>query len=394
LSARSTSTRDHDVAVLNPSDLTPDQIRAWLALCDAHEDYVSPLLSPEFARLAAIGRDDARVAMISDEAGLACAFAFYQRPLGQAWPIGAPFCDYTALVVRQDADLTLPDILDLSGVSSFTTRTLLDPWDKFTHHRHDPVETQVIRLGTTKPSVYLETQRQAFPKRFKNFRRLDSRLKRTGHTVELRWGPMDAATREQLFSIKSDQFRQNGLVDILNASRSRPILDATAASPGGFQISLWSGDKLMSGHFGLRQGGVFHPWIAGYDPEFAEYSPGNLMLMRAVAAMPEMGLETYDLAEGHDHYKKYYTNSCRKVWSAEVTAPGAMGGLFAAGHGLWAMAGGRSATGPISRLRRRLDHSGMCEARLTARLADLGNAIRIRRVRGADLPHESVAAAD
>ena len=48
----------------------------------------------------------------------------------------------------------------------------------------------------------------------------------------------------------------------------------------------------------------------------------------------------------------------------------------------------------IRGLRRRLDHSGMCEARLTARLADLGNAIRIRRVRGADLPHESVAAAD
>ncbi|MEZ5997477.1 MAG: GNAT family N-acetyltransferase [Hyphomonas sp.] len=379
---------------MHPSALTPEQIAAWEALCHAHEDYDSPLVHPEFVRLAGQHRADARVALISDASGLACAFAFYRRPLGRAWPIGAPFHDYTALVVRRDTTLTLQDILELAGVSAFATQTLLDPWNRFEDCRGKPMETQVVRMKGIAPEVYLETQRKAFAKRFKNFRRLDGRLSRDGHVVDLRWGALDTATAEQLYAVKSAQFIQSGYVDVTRASLARPTLDAVAASPHGFQASLWSGDRLVSGHFGMRLGDVFHPWIAAYNPDFAEYSPGNLMLMRALAALPDMGLATYDLAEGHDHYKKYYTNACRRVWSVEVTASRGAGNVLAAGHGLWALAGGASGAGPVSRLRRRLDHSAMCESRLALRIADVATALRSRSGQLRETAHESAAAAD
>ncbi|MEZ5952818.1 MAG: GNAT family N-acetyltransferase [Hyphomonas sp.] len=392
MTSRQTAERDYDVKVVHPRDLAPAEADAWTRLCDAHEDYDSPLVRPAFAQIAGAGRDDARVALISDAAGLACAFAFYIRPFGRAWPIGAPFHDYTALVMRQDAVLSIKNILVLAGVSALTTPTLLDPWDRFADCRRQALETQVVRLAGRKPSEYLELQRQAFPKRFKNFRRLDSRMKRDGHELKLKWGSLDPAAAEQLYAVKSAQFVSSGFVDLTKASRSRPILDAVAASPHGFQISLWSGERVVSGHFGIRLGPVFHPWIAAYDPDFSEYSPGNLMLMRAIAAMPEMGLEVYDLAEGHDHYKKYYTNTCRKVWSVEETAPGASGALVHAGHLAWALAGGASGRGPVSRLRRRLDQSDMCESRLSLRLADLATALKRRRGVDGPVPHESAMA--
>ncbi|MCA8901471.1 MAG: GNAT family N-acetyltransferase [Hyphomonas sp.] len=382
------------VTLLHPSDLQPDQAAAWMALCLAHEDYRSPLLMPDFAKLAAKGRPDARVALISDSQGLACVFAFYKRALGKAWPIGAPFCDYAALVMRADADLDLPEILALAGVSSFSTQSLLDPWDRFTNLRRAPVETHVIRLGGEDPAAYLESRRRAFAKRFKNFRRLEGRMLKDGHAPQLRWGALDTATKEALFSIKSSQFRQNGLVDIIQASRSGAILDGVAASPAGFQVSLWAGDRLVAGHFGPRQGEAFHPWIAAYDPAFSEYSPGNLFLMRAIAAMGEMGLTTYDLADGSDHYKKYFANAHRTIWTVEATVPGIAGACHGALHGALRAAGGPAAASPVNRLRRRLAHGAMCEAHLPARVSDITGAFLHRGLRAGGPPHETSAASD
>ena len=375
------------VRVLLPAALTPADREAWQSLRSAHAGYASPLFSPDFAEVTSAARPDARVALIEDADGLVCAFAFYARPDGLGRPIGAPFADYSGPVTRQSGDLSLRDIVALSGLAGWRSLSLIDPWNQFTADRTGERRSLAIHLEGVSTADYLEARRAAHPKRFKNFRRLDAQIERDGHALVLDHGPANARLRERLFALKSRQYRASGLVDLTVAAQSRAILDSVARHPGGFQTSLWTGDTLIAAHFGFRDGTSFHPWIAAYNPDFAHYSPCNLLLKRVVESMPEMGVVTYDLADGSDHYKKYYTNSGMNVYQADVTGYGPRADLLKAGSALWRLAGTARDPSAASRLRRRIDQAAISDFRLGARARDLVDAIATRSRVRASSPH-------
>jgi hypothetical protein len=109
------------------------------------------------------------------------------------------------------------------------------------------------------------------------------------------------------------------------------------------------------------QNGWFHPWVASTNPDLGEYSPGQTFLMRAIAAMPGLGLTTYDLGPSHDHYKRHYA-------APSQTGRGGDGGRVdprrtawrgaASGPGPWRAAAAR---GMVASLRRRLDAIAVTE---------------------------------
>ena len=81
----------------------------------------------------------------------------------------------------------------------------------------------------------------------------------------------------------------------------------------GCMVTLRAGGRPIAADFGPREGGAFHPWISAYDPEMAPYSPGMLLLVRAIEAMPEFGLDTYDLGPSPETYKPYFASEVRQV---------------------------------------------------------------------------------
>lgn len=376
---------------ISPRDLSPEDVLAWNALRAAHSDYNSPLLSPEFAQICGANRSDARVTLIHDEAGLACAFAYFLRPDRLGRSIGAPFCDYSGPVLRSDVELSLVEIVDAAGLSAWRTVSLVDPWERFVAERSNEQSTMLITMEGD-PVAFLEQQRTKHPKRFKNFRRLDSQALRDGHDFQFKWGPIEPALKAELFRYKSDQYLASGLVDLTQAQLSRGILDAVAESPNGFCVSLWSGDVFVSAHFGFRLGDAFHPWIAAYNPDFAHYSPGNLLLKRIVEHMSEMGLSEYDLAEGHDHYKKYYINAGRTVYHAQVIGRSPLGWMKSVSASLWQILGAGRDGSAIQRVRRRLDHISASDPRGYVRFMDLLRALKTRGVKQQSKPHADSAA--
>lgn len=366
--------------VIAPAALGPDDKAAWTALLAAHPEYDTPLLTPDFAVVAAQGRRDARIALIENETGLGAVLACLVSPDGLGRPIGAPFCDYSGPVVRKDFPLSLKQIAALAGLAGYRTHSLLDPWNRFEADRTGGTASRLVRMQGLAPAEYLEQRRSEHPKRFKNFRRLESQMGRDGHVLTLSWGPLDDALRSRLFALKSVQYKASGLVDLITAPRARAVLDAVAANPAGFQAALWSGDTLVSADFGFRAGSAFHPWIAAYDPAFAQYSPGNLFQRQVIEHMTDMGLDSYDLAEGHDHYKKYFTNSGRMIYDADLAVPGPRGWYLAAQGSLWRAAGADREGSATGRLKRRMDQAAICLDRTSDRAADLMTALRKRSV--------------
>ena len=369
--------------LLSYGDLTASDLERWRALCHGHETYDSALLTPEFAYLVARVREDVRIAAFERGDQLEAVFACHLRPDGLARPLGAPFSDYTGPVFSRDTKLSLSAMLKAAGIAAYETVSMPDPWDKVVgvapgEAGADGKESHVIRLGGQDTSTFLEAQRTLHPKRFKNFRRLASQLQRDIGTPHLRWGKPSADEFDLLMAYKSQQYRQSGLVDVTAATQPRRLLEAVAASEHGFCVSLWVNDTLISGHFGLRVGTSFHPWIAAFNPAFSHYSPGNLLLLLALQNLTEMGIATYDLANGHDHYKKYFANASRPAKPVFATGGGVKAWRHRANRHVWQIVGASAPSSATARLKRRMDQIAVSEFAILPRIRAFAYAVLAR----------------
>jgi CelD/BcsL family acetyltransferase involved in cellulose biosynthesis len=235
----------------------------------------------------------------------------------------------------------------------------------------------VIDLGGTDAEAYLEAVRAASPKKIKNWRRLDNKLEREMGTVELVGPDRSRQAFDQLIAWKREQLDRTGVHDFLRPDWTRALMsDLFAKQDGplqGLMINLYAGGELVSGHFGVRAGGVYHPWIASTNPAYAEWSPGQIFFMRAIAAMPGLGLTRYDLGPGHDHYKGAYALSQIQIGDGTATASSMAGRVASSLDGVWALAGANGA-GPVGKLRRRIDAIASVELTLGGRVRGLAHA--------------------
>jgi len=373
----------------HPVYLSETDIATWRALCTSRPDFANPLLGPDFALAVGAVRSDARVTVWRWPERVAGFLAYHRRPGGLARPIGAPLSDYHALVARPGLDAA--EALTVAGLSSFRFTGLIDPnqaFDAITVAEH---EAYVVNLHGAAED-YLEALRAESPKRFKNYRRLDHKLDREVGPLSIRAPDRDPDAFDKLIAWKRAQLARTGAHDFMRPSWTKALMASLFNQDrGDFQglmINLYAGDRLVAGHFGVRAGSVYHPWIASTDPELAAWSPGQVFLQRAIAAMPDLGLTTYDLGPGHDHYKRPYALDTRVVMEGVATGGGSRGLMAQASEQAWALAGANKA-GLVGSVRRRLDVIAATELSLTDRAKGLAEALAAR----ARAPGEKVEAA-
>lgn len=367
-----------EIEIIRPSGLRVADTAAWSAIQRSHPAFRSPLLSPHFARAVGRVRDDARVAMISRGGERVAFFGFHQRPGGFGRPLGAPFSDYHGAVSTADTGLEPGQIIALAGLKAFRHNGLIDPHGLFPA-TEDGVEAFAIELNGT-PDDYLEAVRAASPKKFKNYRRLAHRLAEVGPLT------IRADTSQDAFNAvmewKSDQFFRTGVQDVLRpqwaSALMQTLFERRTGPMTGLLLSLYAGDTLVGGHFGVREGGVYHPWIASMSPEMAAFSPGQTFLDQAIRAMPALGLEVYDLGCGHDHYKRPFAPTISLVGSGFHSAPG--GTFKRAEEAAWTFGPlGRSSA--VDKVRRRLDHIATADPSIRGRVQGLLEAVAATRRR-------------
>lgn len=367
--------------VHHPAELTDADIVAWRELCASRPEFRSPLLGPDFARAVGAVRPDARVAIWREGERGVGFFAYHHRPGGMARPIGAPLSDYHGLVADRPLDIQ-QDLAEF-GLAAFRFTGLVDPYSDFASAISGVHQAHVIELERS-ADAYLEQVRAASPKRFKNYRRLDGKLDREVGPLTLRAPDFDRDAFNQLLGWKREQLARTGAHDFLAPTWTRDLLasflDMREGPFQGLMINLYVGDHLLAGHIGVRVGDVYHPWIASTDPAMAAWSPGQLFLLRAIAAMPGLGLKVYDLGPGHDHYKRPYAFSSRMIGEGTMAASGPRGRAAVASEKAWLLAGANGA-GPLGRLRRRLDIIATSELSLAGRAKGLAGAIAARALR-------------
>lgn len=380
--------------VISPRELSQADILAWRAMQDATPALASPLLGPEFALAVAAVRSDARVAVWRRRGRAAGFLAHHRRPGGVARPIGAPFSDYHGLVSHPRVKLDAGEALRSAGLSALRLSGLVDPFDILQGGVAIRMRSHRIVLNDT-PLAYFNQLRTRNGACLKIYRRDRARIEREVGPLTIVAPDRDAGAFDRLLNWKRAQFVQAGARDVLGAPWSsalmRRLFETRDDEFQGLMISLYAGDRLIAGHFGVRRRDWFHPWIGAHDPEMETYSPGVLHQMEAVAAMPDLRLRTYDLGPGQDPWKPMFALDGAWVGAGLATAPTLLGCAAKFGDAAWRL-GLLPATPRVGRLRRRLEQMLAIEPSTRGRLPGAGRAPPSRLPRSPERPPQERAA--
>ena len=88
--------------------------------------------------------------------------------------------------------------------------------------------------------------------------------------------------------------------------------------------------------------------------------------------MPRLGITTYDLGPGHDHYKQPWASIRKQVGVGLTLVEGKGRGLMTLGSTAWAS----GADAPLAKVRRRLDHIAAIDPTPAGRALALVHAMR------------------
>ena len=314
------------VSLVRPSDVPfAVQIR-WRAVLKAQKNWSSPFLRPEFAKAVGKVRDDARVLIAYDDQGLLGLVCIHKRPGGYARPLGAPVADHQAFITEAGFNASLGDVLKAAGLGALPFSALNDPQNTVEDATQNGFHSHIADLSEGQ-DAYFATQEKNNRKHFKKMRQRARGAERDHGAVALSLDSQNHADFAILLQWKRDQYRRTRKCDVLAANWIATLLKDLWEAKGALRAVLnvlYLGGKPAAAEIGLMCDGVYHSWIAAYDPQLSRCSPGLLLLEGIMRQADGLGITHIDLGAGHDHYKKYYANGYIALTQVKALGKGLM----------------------------------------------------------------------
>lgn len=336
------------------ADLTSSELDRWRSLRASNPALDSPYFDPAFAAAVQASGVDVAVAVDGRGEGLSALMAC-QRDGSLLRPVGWPGADFQGPVLAPGTTFDPRELL-VDGVRAVEFDHWLLP---------SPGIEPWVETSAASPYVevsggldgYLSRASKSGKDNIGQARRRTARAEREHGAVTFRAQSSDAEALAWLIDRKREQYAATGARDHFASPDRRALLSLLldVHEPGceGIMSTLHFGDTLVAAHFGIRSRTVLHWWFPVYDPAFASFAPGWILLRELAMVAPELGFERIDLGRGDDEYK-------RRARTGEVeVAAGAIAGsaVRRAGHSARRTAVTAAKASPLAPLLRRVVHA-------------------------------------
>jgi CelD/BcsL family acetyltransferase involved in cellulose biosynthesis len=327
--------------------LDGEELDAWHRLRAANPKLDSPYFHPGFASAVHASGRQVDVVVGRDGKGEVCAVLPVHREGTLLRPVGWPGADFQGPVLAPGTAFP-PLKLITGGVRGFAFDHLVEsgadfaPWVESS--RPSPfVDTSGGLDG------YLGRASRSGKDNMGQARRRTAKLEQQSGRVRFDAAVVDEAALARVVQLKRAQYANTGVRDYFAEPDRRALLTRLLhtrdSSFGGLLSTLHAGDHLVAAHFGIRSDNVLHWWFPVYDPAFAAFSPGWILLRELVSACPSLGITRLDLGRGDDEYKRRAKTGETYVSQGVVTRSSARLMLRRARHSLIAAADS-TAVGP------------------------------------------------
>jgi CelD/BcsL family acetyltransferase involved in cellulose biosynthesis len=310
-------------------------LQCWRSLQQSNPNLQNPCFAPEFTQAVAAVRNDVEVGIIEDRGEIVAIFPFQRKAGSRGIPVGGIVSDYQGLICRSNFCCDPKELLKACGLISWDFDRLPATQQSFKpfHKLCEPSALIDLSQGY---GAYVTERRAAGSEQIKKCANLMRRL-------ELEIGPIgfvphspDPAALAKVLAWKSQQYRRTGWRDLFALKWGRSLVEQIQATQSenfaGMLSLLYAGNNLVAGHLGMRSRSVWHYWFPAYNPQFAKYSPGLLLLLKMAEHAPQIGLRTIDLGTGLTLYKRRLMNASISVAEGSVERPSWLSFLRRAGR--------------------------------------------------------------
>jgi CelD/BcsL family acetyltransferase involved in cellulose biosynthesis len=290
------------IELIQPDQLTDAHIEAWLRLCAKQ----SPYFHPRLTQLVGQVRDDARVAVLRDGDRIVGFFPHEQRR-GVGRPIGGKLSDYHGIIAEPHTPIDPLELLRACRLTAWTFDHL--PTDQTAFAPYAAVRDESPILDLSRGYDAYEADRIARGgKQLRETLRRERKLTREHGAFRFVQHADDPAVLDQLLSWKADQCRASFVPDFLALDWTRRLIRLIHAQRdadfAGQLSALYVNDRLIAAHFAMATSTVWHSWFPAYDPAFAPYSPGLILLLAMARTAAACGVQHIDLGKGMSTYKQ------------------------------------------------------------------------------------------
>ena len=272
------------IELVRPADLTRELIDRWIEIQRSQPWLHDPFARPEFTLAVASVRSDVEVAVLEESGEVVGFFPFQRSRWNTGRPVGALLSDAQRIPVRADVNWDPADVVRACRLRTWGFQQIPAEQREFLPYATDFHDAVYMDLegGFEK---YARLRREAGSQKLKELERCLRRTERRFGPVRFEIQTLDASALESLIAWKSAQYCRAGATDVLSFRWTNQLVrqSLTWTSPGFSSLlsALYIGDQLAAVELGLRSHEVLHAWFAAYNRNFAESSPGILLIADA-----------------------------------------------------------------------------------------------------------------
>ncbi len=318
---------------IKPHELTLEDIRVWRAMLRKNLLLNSPFFLPEFS--LAVGRVnvDARVIVVRNAEKPVAFLPFQYTKSGETVAMGGSLNDFQGLIAFPGFALTPQAVLESAGIKRLFCAKLYDWSSSFAADAVAVNPSPSIDLSDGYAGWESDLQsakgRSAGKRRGKSGTSQLKQLSRKERKLTRECGPLrfefhtaSDTVLQQLIIWKRGQYQRTGEHDVLANSWPPSLLRSLLKTATECELqpalsALYAGETLVAAHYGLLSQSVCHWWFPTYNPLFARYSPGKIMLRRLLFEATEHGVTRFDFGPGDEDYKFVFANAsvdvCRVI---------------------------------------------------------------------------------
>ncbi len=308
------------IDVVRPLDLGPAELDAWRAIQAARPHMGSPYLAPEWAlTLARSGGPDARsgrVAVLRQDGGRPAGFFPVRAGPFTALPLGAPLCDYQAVVAEEGVRVDAADLARALRVQRLDLYNTLTDSPGLGAHLRVFGESHIIDLANGFDAYAAERKAAGsniLADTAKKKRRLEKEVGAAVFTAQ-------SASREDwdtAVAWKRAQYGATRQTDIFATPWVPAFLDRLRDEAGdrfgAHLFTLHADGRLVATHIALTNGPVLHAWFIAHDEEAQRHSPGVILIVEMLRWAAARGMREFDLGPGAYRFKTSLANASRPV---------------------------------------------------------------------------------
>jgi CelD/BcsL family acetyltransferase involved in cellulose biosynthesis len=299
------------VTVIDGREIATGLSRRWSDLQSSNNLFESPYFSPQFTAAAAAVRDNVRVGVIEQTGRVEGFFPFQLDTPRMAVPVGTKLSDCQGVIVSADLEWRVEDLLDGCHLQSWEFNHLLAAQPQFVYYHRSRSRSPLVDL-----SLGFENWTRSVDERS----RVLKKLRTASRHLERDCGPLrfephvcSGEMLHRMLACKSAQYVRTGRPDRLKIPWIEQLLGCIHATQdpefSGMLSVLYAGSRPVAFHLGMRSHRILHYWFPCYDPCYARYSPGLLLLIELIRYAAATGLAGIDLGKGESPYKHKLMNS-------------------------------------------------------------------------------------